>query len=239
MQFNKELEPYLDSTKFSNGLKVKLESNGAPMQTRMDYIESIVNGKKIIHLGCTDHIPLIKAKISNNQWFHKRLTEKASRCLGVDINEEALSYVKNELGYNDLILHNVVTDAPHPSILETKWDYLILGEILEHVNNPTLLLQTIQEKYGSCIEKMIITVPNAFDYKNFYYSLSNIELINTDHRFWFTPYTLAKIAVEAGLKVDNFEYCLPGELGKREYFKKFFLERYPAFRETLLMTLKF
>lgn len=239
MEFEKKITPYLESKKFSNGLKVEFRSNGTPMYTRMEYIESVVSGKKIIHLGCTDHIPLIKDKIKQNQWFHKRLTDKTSRCLGVDINEEALKYVHEELGYEDLILHNIISDPPHEKIIEAKWDYLILGEILEHVNDPTLFLNTLTTKYGAFIDKMIITVPNAFDYKNFYYSLNNIELINTDHRFWFTPYTLSKIAVEAGLKVDSFDFCLPGELGKRNYVKRFFLARYPAFRETLVMTLNF
>lgn len=239
MRFNKEIESYLQSEKFSNGLKVELLSDCHPMQTRMEYIESLVEGKKVIHLGCTDHIPLIKDKIRNNLWFHKRLSEKAVRCLGVDINDQAIKYVQEELGYEDLIVHNVITDPPHNKILEDSWDYLILGEILEHVNDPTIFLSTLKNKYGAGIDKMIITVPNAFDYKNFYYSLSNIELINTDHRFWFTPYTLAKIAVEAGLRVESFEFCLPGELGRKEIFKKFFLKKYPSFRETLVMTLNF
>lgn len=239
MYFSKEIEPYLRSDKFSNGLKVKFRTNGTPMLTRMEYIESLVFGKKVVHLGCTDHIPLIKNKIKKNQWFHKRLSNKAARCLGVDINAEAIEYVQRELGYDDLIVHNVISDPPHDTIIETEWDYLILGEILEHVNDPTLFLATLKRKYGDSIDKMIITVPNAFDYKNFYFSLSNIELINTDHRFWFTPYTLAKIAVEAGLNVESFEFCLPGEFGRREIFKKLFLKKYPAFRETLVMTLNF
>lgn len=239
MNFEKKVEEYLDSSKFSNGLEIKLVNNKSPLKTRMDYIEDLVANKKVIHLGCTDHIPLIKDKISKDQWFHKRLTDKAARCLGVDINEEALLYVRNELGYEDVIIHNVVMDSPHVKILEDRWDYLILGEILEHVNNPTLFLQTIREKYSSCIDKLIISVPNAFDYKNFFYSFNGIEVINTDHRFWFTPYTLAKIAVEAGLEVDSFDFCLPGEMGKKQFFKKLFLTRYPVYRETLVMTLKF
>ncbi len=239
MRFEKAIIPYLASEQFSNGLLVPFGSEKGPMRTRMDYIETLVNGKTIIHMGCTDHIPLIKDKIAQGQWFHKRLMEKAARCLGVDINREAVQFVQSELGYTDVIVHDAIREAAHPTITAEQWDYMILGEILEHVNDPTLFLHTLQEKYGHCVEKLIITVPNAFDYANFLHAFRHTELINSDHRFWFTPYTLAKVAVEAGLKVDSFDFCLPGALGKRQFAKRYFLQRYPAFRETLVMTLHF
>ena len=34
-----------------------------------------------------------------------------------------------------------------------------------------------------------------------------LEIINSDHRFWFTPYTIAKVLVSAGYKPDKISYA--------------------------------
>lgn len=239
MKFKKSEIPYLTGEKFSNGLVVDV-SNPAEKQelTRMEYIEALVKGKKIIHLGCTDHIPLIKEKINNNIWFHKRLDDITERCLGVDINEESINYVKDELGYIDIINYDIMKDEPSSEILSEQWDYLIMGEILEHVENPTILLSKIKEKLGSSVKRIIITVPNAFGILNFKFALKHQELINTDHKFWFSPYTLGKIAMIAGFEVESFNFCFPGPLPRRKFFTSFLLKKFPVFRETLVMTLK-
>ena len=74
------------------------------------------------------------------------------------------------------------------------WDFVLLGEIIEHVDNPVDFLKSIKDKFKPFSKKIIITAPNAYSYTHVLsYIENNVELINSDHRFWFTPYTILKL----------------------------------------------
>ena len=190
----------------------------------------------VVHVGCVDHLPLIEDKIKRGQWMHSRIDQVAKRCLGVDISVEGINYLKEHLSYKDVYCHDI-TSEPFEEIVNDKWDYLFLGEILEHVDNPVGFLSSIQELYRGPVKQIVISVPNAFRLDNFYAQRKRCELINSDHRYWFTPYTLAKVMTQAGIRVEEFHFVtlLPLKMtGIRTAIKKVLLRRYPAMRDTLV-----
>ncbi len=244
--FENNLKEFLSGLYFSNGLTVKISQRGEPLSDRFSILENFCNSKDIIHLGCVDHLPLVERKISDHTWLHARLCACAHRCLGVDINNEGVEYLVAKLGYSDTICADITKDDI-PDIIDSQWDYLVMGEILEHVDNPCAFLSAIHEKYSKNISRMIITVPNAFSWQNISYTFSHEECINTDHRYWFTPYTLAKVTTQAGMEVEQFLFCqpaplpagrLPGLIHPKSLLKHAILHRYPATRQTLVMVVK-
>ena len=56
-------------------------------------------------------------------------------------------------------------------------------------------------------DKLIITVPNAFSLENLFFTLSKKECINSDHRYWFSPYTIAKICTLAEIEIEEYHFC--------------------------------
>ena len=128
---------------------------------------------------------------------------------------------------------NVVTENPPAEIVSKKWDYIVAGEVLEHIDDPVMFLKSIREKYGACTERILITVPNALSYTNFRFALRNIEMINTDHRFWFTPYTLLKVASQAGITVEDFDLC--GDDKPSLFSVKWWLKDKPLFRNRIVL----
>ncbi|MFQ5328520.1 MAG: class I SAM-dependent methyltransferase [Thermodesulfobacteriota bacterium] len=237
MKFDAHTHKFLSGRRFSNGLQITVSKHEKNIPSKMNFIEGMIKGKKIIHVGCTDHIPLIDNKIKDNIWFHKRLDEAATRCLGIDINSEAVEHCKNKLGYNDIYYHDIGnTSEPLKEIENSRWDYMIIGEVLEHIDNPVHFLKNILKCYAT-IEKIIITVPNALRFENFINVLKHVELINSDHRYWFTPYTLGKVAVESGMSVDGFWFVTSTEPPRLNIIKKTFMRMYPAFRDTIVMVL--
>lgn len=232
MKFN-NIDDYLNGKTFSNGLKIAFIQTDKILNDRINTIENITNNSKVIHVGFADHIPLIKNKIEKNNWLHKRLINSTKVCVGIDINKEAVEFVKRELDISNVYHHDIIKDNPLQEIMNNNWDYLILGEVLEHVDNPVLFLSTIKQKYGSVVKRIVITVPNAFDLINLILIRKNIEFINTDHRYWFTPYTLAKVGRQSGLMPVDFYYCqsyLP-----QKFWQKFLVKRFPMVRESILM----
>jgi hypothetical protein len=237
MIFNKEVHNYLIGNKFSNGLKINFLPKKENNITRIDYLKQIAVDNNILHLGCADHLPLIEDKIKKNQWLHKILIEKAKFCVGIDSNKAAIDFITDKLNIPNVLYLDIIKDEL-PYIISSKhWDYLILGEILEHIDNPVNFLYTICSKFKDLADYLIITVPNAFELTNFLFSLKSIEFINSDHRYWFTPFTLAKISTIAGFEVNEFHFSQTFPHNK--FWKRYLTNNYPFFRETLIIKLSF
>jgi 2-polyprenyl-3-methyl-5-hydroxy-6-metoxy-1,4-benzoquinol methylase len=240
MRIEESVIPYLKDEKFSNGLYLKTSVPKKTLDNRIDYLCEYASGKKIIHVGCVDHIPLIQKKIENKVWLHSRIDEVASRQLGIDINREGLEYLKSKMGIQNAIYEDIISDSEVAAeIRSEKWDAMILGEILEHVDNPVLFLKNLKKKYSPYINYLVISVPNAFAWENFYWSLKKMECINTDHRAWFSVYTLAKNLTLAEFEIDFHDYVTSYPNDYKGSWKKRFLKKYPQLNSTIIMGAKF
>lgn len=237
MKFTSDQIAYLQGEKFSSGEPVEyaFDASDAEYRSRVDWLMQLCRGSSVVHVGCVDHEPqMIRRKLSKGKWVHKQLCEVATRCMGVDINEEGIRYIREELGYEDVIAADI-TAAPCDELRRTQWDYLVLGEVLEHIDNPVAFLAAIREHYANCIKQMIITVPNAFAMENHRAAGRRREVINTDHRFWFTPYTLGKVVTEAGLRPREVVMCRNGVVKRRSLLKNASMRKRPLYRNGILM----
>ena len=230
LHFDKTDLRYLDGTEFSSIYQFKIQGTSESLR-RVELVEKLVAGKKVVHFGCVDHIPLIEQRRRTGIWLHEILAKTCTDLVGVDINEEGVQYMK-DAGF-ETYNSNVVTENPPAEIVSKKWDYIVAGEVLEHIDDPVMFLKSIREKYGACTERILITVPNALSYTNFRFALRNIEMINTDHRFWFTPYTLLKVASQAGITVEDFDLC--GDDKPSLFSVKWWLKDKPLFRNRIVL----
>lgn len=210
MEIDNNVLEYLEGEKFSNRKKFNWPSKVYP-QSRVDFLAEFVKGKKVIHLGCLDHGPLITDKVKNKTWIHGIITDNAEKCIGFDIEEDLMHEVSEKFGVNNIICEDI-TLTKNQTILAEKWDYLILGELLEHVDNPVDFLAKLKESYGDVIEHIVVTVPNILNINRMKEMKNSQELINTDHRYWFTPYTIAKVSLRAGIKPMKVLYKTRGPL---------------------------
>lgn len=233
--------PYLSGQKFSNGRAFEFRFDAADTQyrSRTDVLTDLVRDKQIIHVGCVDHdVASIEKKIKKGKWLHKELDETAMRCLGVDINQDGVDYINNTLGYADVMVADVTGD-PVAELANEHWDYFLLPEVLEHIDNPVTFLQRIHANFRDNVGQLIITVPNAFTPDNVRNARQGKEVINTDHRYWFTPYTLAKVVMAAGFRVANITMCRHGRVKKRSVIKNRWFSRHPLMRSDIVMLLDF
>ena len=110
--------------------------------------------------------------------------------------------------------------------------------MLEHIDDPVGFLVALREKFSGCVQELIITVPNAFSQKNHERAREGIEKINSDHRYWFTPYTLAKVVVSAGLTPDRFILCESGEIKPGRRLRNARLRRRPLLRNDIILRMR-
>jgi len=228
---------YLSGNKFSNGGIIHLNNSDTNILYRDDYLLEIAKNKNILHLGFVDHIPLIDEKISRGNWLHKKLMDVSNVCYGIDLNSEGVKYIQEKYKYANLYALDIISDSIPKEIRNTKFDYILIPDVIEHIGNPVEFLTSIRERFKGNIERVILTTPNALRWNNFMNSLKSIECINTDHRFWFTPFTLSKIVTDSGYEINNLGYFEHGQLSRRQIFRQFFLSKYPAFRDTLIINI--
>lgn len=238
MKFTEADLPFMTGASFSNGRMFQVAVPNDPFDMdRFKYLEDKSRGKNILHIGFADHLPLIESKIKINKWLHKRLIDVSTKCVGIDIDDEVIDFVRNKLNIPDVLKLNVIEDEVPQSIKSEHWDYMILGEVLEHVDNPVQFLAGIKQRFNGLVDRLIITVPNATILHQVFNVRKGIEFINTDHRYWFTPYTLAKVGTRAGFTTEEFGYCqnwMPGT-----YFKRMLVKKYPMLRDSVVMVFTF
>ncbi len=215
MKFNSEINRHLSGELFSAGLDIPFFQEKYPNQTRIEKIIEITKNKNVIHVGCADHLPLIEKKIKEKRWLHGLLLENTKKCVGIDNNLEAVNYINKTLKIQDVFYLDITID--NESIVDNNhWDFMILGEIIEHIDNPVAFLTDIRNKYVGKIDKILITAPNVFNILTIKDIKNNVENINTDHRYWFSPYTLTKVLINSGFQNCELSFS---ERVKLPFFK--------------------
>src|SRR5262245_23805257 len=175
---------------------------------RIAYLRRRCTGKKVLHIGCLDHPEIIVERVKNGTWLHGIISSVADLCVGLDVNYSARDLVRRELGIENihlLDLSRYVNENDLTPLRQTQWDLILCPEILEHITNHQQFLRNLRSiSYSGTT--LIVTVPNAFKFGNFVNAFRGFESINSDHKYWFTFYTLSRTLVANGWKPHRLVY---------------------------------
>ena len=119
------------------------------------------------------------------------MDQVATRCFGVDILEDEVDFLRHTLGFDDVGVADITAATPQQA-KGTDWDYVMIPEVLEHIDNPVAFLSGIKKVWTGHAEKIVITVPNAFTSSNYRFARRKVEKNNTDHRSCLTPTPLPR-----------------------------------------------
>lgn len=175
---------------------------------RIEYIRLRCKGKKVLHIGCLDHPEIILERVKDGTWLHGIVSSISELCVGVDINSSGYDLVRRELGIKEIQLLDFsksLEENDFAALRKTQWDLILCPEILEHVTNHQLFLQNLR-RVSHSDTTLIATVPNAFRFANFINALRRFESINSDHKYWFTFYTLSRMLAAGGWKPHQLIY---------------------------------
>jgi hypothetical protein len=175
---------------------------------RIAYLTRRCAGRKVLHIGCLDHPEIILERVKNGTWLHSMISDVSELCLGIDVNVEAYNLVHDKLSLDNiqlLDLSNFLEDNDLRYLRKTEWDLILCPEILEHITNHQQLLNNLSNiSHRNTI--LIVTGPNAFRFENFINTLRGFESVNSDHKYWFTFYTLSRMLTAHGWKPDRLLY---------------------------------
>ena len=237
MRLDDNLLSYLRGEQFSNGLSVaySFDERDFVLRSRIEWLRDFCTGKKVVHVGCLDHdIDMVKHKRKRGKWLHGELQASAARVLGVDINAQGIAQLEQELGVKGLLAADLLSDACEP-IFSDRWNVFLLAEVLEHIGDPVAFLTAMRTRFAGVVDEFVITVPNAFAREVRTAAVQGKEVINSDHRFWFTPYTLAKVCIDAGLTPSEIVLCKNGVIKRRSVLKNWRARRLPLLRNGIIL----
>ncbi len=226
-----KLEPYLDGNCFSSDLVTRYARSGRT-RYRNDILVEACTGKNVLHIGCCDHVPLIARKWQQREWLHGQLTTVAESVLGIDIDEGAVNETRSITGLGNIVAGDITSEKVIDAIAERYFDIVLFGEVVEHIGDPVRFLKTFMSTYERNVRDVIITVPNAFRAGNVKSIFANREVINSDHRFFFTPYTICKIACDAGIAPSSIQMA---SFSRQGPVKKLITSRWPLLAENIVL----
>ena len=211
MKISSDIYEHLSSRAFDNELIFHIERKKYKPVRREEFIIPRIQDKKVIHVGCADHIEVVDEKIRKGIWLHNIITEKSEKVIGVDINDTAIDYLQKEHNISNVISGDISKEV-FPEIRSESWDYVLFGEILEHLDNPVMFLSGFKDTYRGYVDKFIVSVPSIMTRVRYRYMMEHKEIINSDHRFWFTPYTSLKILARSGYTPEEIHFVNPSGL---------------------------
>ncbi|MBK8019903.1 MAG: class I SAM-dependent methyltransferase [Chloroflexi bacterium] len=163
---------------------------------RSDDILKHVQGPKVLDVGCTGHV----VKFGDPGWLHGRLRDQFKDVSGVDISESNLKMLQDH-GYDNLHLASAENFE-----LPDRFNTVVAGELIEHLSNPGMFLDTAK-KHLAPGGRIIISTPYAFSLLYFFYAFFKYPKTcqNEEHAVWFCLQTMKSLTERAGLKIDHVE----------------------------------
>jgi 2-polyprenyl-3-methyl-5-hydroxy-6-metoxy-1,4-benzoquinol methylase len=175
---------------------------------KIDYVYSQIDSRprSILHVGCTDS-PSTIWRLDTGTLLHEAICNRLSgddvRVVGIDIDDEAISLLKARLPGLE-ILH---ADAHNLSATFGfgEFDLVIAGDVIEHVPNPGLFLNSCRGVLKSD-GRLLLTTTNAFGVIRFLKSIAFHEAVHADHMAYYSPKTLKRLLEACGFIVVESGY---------------------------------
>lgn len=171
---------------------------------RVDFIEAHCAGKKVLHLGCTNY-PYTQPAIDDRALLHFKLEKVAAEVYGFDLDQRGLDVLAENGAKN---LYRADLEKLDEVELDEKFDVIVAGEMIEHLNNPGLFLHGIK-RFMNPDTSLIITTINAYCAMRFWaYFLrgrgGSAEPVHPDHVAYYSYSTLKVLINRAELQVKDF-----------------------------------
>lgn len=161
---------------------------------RVAYLCGLVKDKSVLDIGVVEHT---SEAADSPGWLHGNLKRYAGSCLGVDVLEKEVAQLR-ERGFN--VICADVTQDPLPQ----KFDVIIAGEVLEHLDAPGMFMTSCAAMLADG-GRLAITVPNPWYanvlIKNIFRWTTFVD--SADHVAWYEASVLYELGQRHGLRLER------------------------------------
>lgn len=195
------------------------------LSDRDSFLIDLVRNKRVLHGGCVDS-GVLEERLATGQLLHSRLEKVASHLVGVDVDGEGIDKMKSH-GINN-IYHADLETWSYPE----KFDFIVLGEIIEHIDNCGQFLNSLK-KFSTPETILVFTTPNAYYYLFWLYTLAGRESIHPDHNYLFSFHSINSLFGKFGLRVEK-NYVLWENISFRRVNDGVFMKVVKGFASAIL-----
>ena len=211
---------------------MKIKNDLVFFDKRYDFLKKYCADKNVLHIGACDS-PFTHKKIINKQLLHITLGNICKKVVGVDIDKNSIEICrKNKI--NNIFYFDITKGKDLK--LPFKVDVILFTETIEHISNPSIFIGNIK-KIMSKNTLLIISTPNAYYIKNFFFAFMGIEVNHPDHLLSFSPYTLKNYLKSFGLKITSYAGCFLENQNPPRVLK-LICKIFPMFAQTLICVVK-
>lgn len=177
-----------------------------PLVQRLDVINELCAGRKVLHLGCTN-FPYTRNSIDDDMLLHHTLEKAASELYGFDYDQAGIDILTEHGSTN---LYRADLEKLEDVVLDETFDVILAGEMIEHLNNPGLFLNGIK-RFMNPKTILLITTVNAYCGMRFFiYGLRGKggvnEPVHPDHIAYYSYATLNVLIKRHGMSIDKFMF---------------------------------
>lgn len=164
------------------------------------FLLSKVKGKSVLDIGICEHT---LARMNSPKWKHRLIKDNAARCVGVDIISDLVEQLVND-GFDV-----VCEDATSDTYLGQTFDVVHIGDVIEHVSDPTRLLNFAKRHLVPGGEILVRTPnPHHFNYQ-FHAHRDGVSVENLEHISYIVPFHALEIARRTGLQFAGWWTMAP------------------------------
>ncbi len=171
-----------------------------PPVPKREWILDVCRDRRVLDVGCVQHS--WRMAIDNPGWLHRAITDVAAACTGVDYLAGDVAELSRR-GF-DMVHGDVLRDPP-----PGRFERVVLGDVLEHVENPARLL----DYTASALTDdglALITTPNPFYLGQFITILGRSRpTVNPEHVAFYDPITFAALVERSPLEIVEMRWLTP------------------------------
>lgn len=179
------------------------------LRGRQTLILQKCKGKRVLHLGCVD-AGLLHERFARGELMHQRLAAVAEVLWGVDIDEKGIAYLRAQ-GFEHLTAGDLCAPETLAALLGQEFDIIVASEVVEHLLNPGLFLDSVRRLMTPGRTELIVTVPNAFRIETLLWLRRGVEYVHPDHNYWFSYLTAGNLLRKTGYTLSEvYAYSFQG-----------------------------
>jgi len=170
---------------------------------RLDFIRRICAGRRVLHLGCTNY-PYTREAIENRSLLHFELDKIAASLVGIDSDQQGIDELRNHVT-GPII--NADLERLDEAAIDEKFEVIVAGEVIEHLNNPGQFLSGIR-RLMNAESTLVLTTINAYCAMRFLQfgfrgQRGKSEPVHPDHVAYYSPATLRLMLERHGLHANR------------------------------------
>jgi SAM-dependent methyltransferase len=189
------------SEEVKSALRAELFSRRQRTTGSTQFLRNFVTGMSVLDIGVVEHDA---SHFESPDWKHGKIRNWSSHVLGVDIIPEAVALLSAR-GFNVLEV-----DATSERDLGERFDRVVIGDVIEHVNRPVDLLR-FAARHLAPGGRILVSTPNPYWVVFIWQTLrSGTCITNADHVSWMSPSAALEVGRRAGLTLDEY-WLLQGD----------------------------